>query len=84
MVDPGANINCVGYALVCGSVKAAGGYSFDVKARVLLKISWPRWYPLLSINQWFYIIHGEDEVVLGTPACRALVAIDDQWPLSVC
>ena len=50
MVDPGANINCVGYdwithfetpqwnyKLECGSVKAAGGHNLKVEARVLLK-----------------------------------------------
>ena len=95
MVDPGANINCVGcdwitrfespewnYALECGSVKAACGHTLDVEARVLLKISWPPEDPVLSVNQWFHIVHGEDGVVLGTPACRALGVIDDQWPLS--
>ena len=52
MVDPGSNINCVGYDwityfdtpvwsynLECGSVKIAGGHNLDVEARVLLKIS---------------------------------------------
>lgn len=79
MVDPGANINCVAsdwitcfetpewnYALECGSVKAAGGHSLDVEARVLLKISWPPEDPILSVNQWFHIVHGEDGVVLGS------------------
>ena len=28
-----------------------------------------------------HIIHGEDGVVLGTPACWAPGFIDDQWPL---
>ena len=49
---------------------------------MLLKISWPPEDPVLSVNQWFYIVHGEDGVVLGTPACHALGVIDDQWPLS--
>ena len=74
MVDPGANINCVGYDwitrfetpewnynLECGSVRAAGGHHL-----------------VLSANQWFHIVHGEDGVVLGTPACRALGVIDEQ------
>ena len=95
MIDPGANINCVGYDwithfetpewnynLECGPVKTAGGHKLEVEARVLLKISWPPQHPVLSANQWFYIVHGEDGVVLGTPACRALGAIDEQWPLS--
>ena len=70
------------YALECGSVKAAGGHIIDVEARVLLKISWPPEDPVLSINQWCHIVHDEDGVVLGTPACRTLGVIDDQWPLS--
>ena len=49
---------------------------------MLLKNSWPPEDPILSTNQRFHIIHGEDGVVLGTPACRALGIIDDQWPLS--
>ena len=28
------------------------------------------------------MVHGEDGVVLGTPVCRALGAIDEQWPSS--
>ena len=95
MIDPGANINCVGYDwithfetsewnynLECGPVKTAGGYKLEAEARVLLKISWPPQHPVLSANQWFYIVHGEDGVVLGTPACLTLGAIDEQWPLS--
>ena len=52
MVDPGSNINCVGYDwithfdtpewsynLECGSVKTAGGHNLDVEAGVLLKVS---------------------------------------------
>ena len=79
MVDPGANINCVGYdwitrfespewnyALECGSVKAAGGHTLDVEPRVLLEISWPQEDPVLSVNQWFHIVRGEYRVVLGT------------------
>jgi len=68
--------------LECGPVKTAGGYKLEVGARVLLKISWPPQNPVLSANQWFYIVHGEDGVVLGAPACRALGVIDEQWPLS--
>ena len=63
-------------------VKTAGGYKLEVQARVLLKISWPPRHPVISANQWFYIVHGEDGVVLGTPACLTLGAINEQWPLS--
>ena len=95
MVDPGSNINCVGYDwithfdtpewsynLECGSVKTAGGHNLDVEARVLLKISWPPENPTISADQWFYIVHGEDGIILGTPACQALGVIDDDWPIS--
>ena len=95
MVDPGSNINCVGYDwitkfdtpqwsynLECGSVKTAGGHNLDVEARILLKISWPPENPTISADQWFYIVHGEDGIILGTPACQALGVIDDDWPIS--
>ena len=95
MVDPGSNINCVGYDwithcdtpewpynLECGSVKTAGGNNLDVEARVLFKISWPPENPTISADQWFYIVHGEDGIILGTPACQALGVIDDDWPIS--
>ena len=95
MIDPGANINCAGYDwiilfetpewnynLECGPVQTAGGYQLEVEACVLLTISWPPQHPVLSANQSFYIVHDEDGVVLGTPACRALGVIDKQWPLS--
>jgi hypothetical protein len=95
MIDPGSNINCVGYDwitrfdtpewsynLECGSIKTAGGHNLDVEARVLLKISWPPENPTISADQWFYIVHGEDGIILGTPACQALGVIDDDWPIS--
>ena len=95
MIDPGSNINCVGYAwitrfdtpewsynLECGSIKTAGGHNLDIEARVLLKISWPPENPTISADQWFYIVHGEDGIILGTPACHALGVIDDDWPIS--
>ena len=70
------------YKLECGSVKVAGGHNPKIVARVLLKISWCPEDPILSTYQWFHIIHGEDGVVLGTLACRALGIISDQWKLS--
>ena len=95
MIDPGSNINCVGYDwitrfdtpewsynLECGSIKTAGGHNLDVEARVLLKISWPPENPTISADQWFYIVHGEDGIILGSPACHALGVIDDDWPIS--
>ena len=95
MIDPSSNINCVGYDwitrfdtpewsynLECGSIKTAGGHNLDVEARVLLKISWPPENPTISADQWFYIVHGEDGIILGTPACHALGVIDDDWPIS--
>ena len=54
----------------------------DVEARVLLKISWPPESCTISVNQWFYIVHGEDGIILGTPTCRALGVIYDDWPIS--
>ena len=81
MVDPPYNIKCVGYwithfdtpewsyNLECGSVKTAGSHNLHVEARVLLKISWPPENPTISVDQWFYIVHGEDGIILGTPAC---------------
>jgi hypothetical protein len=60
----------------------AGGHNLDVEARVLLKISWPPENPTISADQWFYIVHGEDGIILGTPACHALGVIDDDWPIS--
>ena len=50
------------YKLECGSVKAAGGHNLQVEARALLKISSPPEDPVLSTNQWFHVIHGEDGV----------------------
>ena len=95
MVDPGANINCISYAWITrfeipewnynlerDPVKTAGGYKLDIKARVLLKISWNQQNLVLSAIQWFYIVHGADGVVLGTSACRPLGIINEQWPLS--
>jgi hypothetical protein len=35
-----------------------------------------------SADQWFYIVHGEDDIILGTPACHALGVIDDDRPIS--
>ena len=37
---------------------------------------------IISANQWSYIVHSENWVILGTPACRALGVIDDRLPLS--
>ena len=95
MVNPGSNINSVGcdwiahfdtpewsYNLECGSVKTAGGHNLNVEARVLLTISWPPENPTISADQWFYIVHGEDGIIFGTPACQALGVIDDDWPIS--
>ena len=98
MVDPRSNINCVGYHLIahfdnpewsynleCGSVKTAGGHNLDVETRVLFKISCP---PPPQENatffsvQWFYIVHGEEGIILGAPACHALGETDDDWPIS--
>ena len=57
--------------------KAAGGHILDVEACLVLKISWPPEDKVLP-PQWFDIVHDEDGVVLGTPACHALGIIDDQ------
>ena len=95
IIDPGSNINCVGYDqitqfdihaqnynLECGSVKTVGGHNQHVDARALLKISSPPKKPVVSARQWFHIVHSEDGVIIGTPACQVLGIIDDQWPLS--
>ncbi len=87
MFDPGSNINCVGYDwigynLECGSIKTAGGNNLDVEARGFFKISWPPKNPTISADQWSYIVHGEDGIILGTPACQALGVIDDDWRIS--
>ena len=95
LVDPGANINCVSfgwiskfetppwdYNLECGRIKTAGGHTLKCEARVLLKVSWPPEDPQISVEQWFYIVHGEEGVVFGTPACLALGIIDQNWPRS--
>ena len=65
MVDPGANINCVGYdwiscfetpkwnyALECGSVNAAGGHILDVEAR------WSGRFPSPRRTQSSLLING--------------------------
>lgn len=51
------------------AVITAGGYNLKVEARVLPRIAWPPKNPVISANQWFYIFHGENGVILGTPAC---------------
>ena len=33
--------------------------------------------PTISADQWFYIVYGEDGIILGTPAHQALGVIDD-------
>ena len=91
MRDPGSNIICFSYDwitqfdtlvwnynLECGSIKTAGGHNLHVEARVLLTISWPPGKPVVSEYRWFHIVHSEDGVILGTPACQALGIIDDQ------
>ncbi|CAB3980110.1 Hypothetical predicted protein [Paramuricea clavata] len=70
------------YNIECGSIKTTGGHNLDVEARVLPKILRPPQNPTIFADQWFYIVHGEDGIILGTPACHALSVIDDDWPIS--
>ena len=48
-----------------------------------MNISWPPQQPVVSVDQWFYIVNSKDNIIFGTPACLALGIIDDQWPLSL-
>ena len=90
MIDPGANINCVAYewincydtpewcySLECGSVKVTGAH-IKIETGVFLKLSWPPEDPVISVDQWFHIVHGG--VVLHTLAFQALGIIDGPYP----
>ena len=91
LIDTGSNINCNGYDLItqldtpawnynleCGSMKMACSHNLHVEARVLIKISWPPKKSVISANQLFHIVHGEDGVIIGTPTCQVLGILDDQ------